>query len=1050
MGGQSTQPILGALPVYNMPSGVPFLRSLAAGLVQRWGDKLPQVLVFLPTRRAVRALGDAFVEHASQSGSGVALLPRMRPLADIDPEEPPFEPGELVGVVAPAINTAQRRFDMAQIIARYHARISELPVTPSSSLAIADQLLAIMDDAAMEEIDLSQMAELDAIKAQAAEHYQNAATLYEIIQTYWPKYLADQNQMEPMARRVALLNALTDLWTQTPPDYPVVIAGSTGTLAATARLMHCVARLPESAIVLPGIDSNLRVAVWDNVTEQHPQNALKKLIKTIGVELGDIADWTPIVPCENMSARRRVLSEALVPADSADDWPARIENLKQESPGDVFARAFEGLSIIEAASHDEEALTIALILRETLEDKDARAALITPDPALARRVKAKLRRWQVEIDYSQGEPLEETPLGAYLTGIMRLGLCADKLSDKLSGDDGPNNPVDLAFIAKHRLSNFGLERGELRRHWVRLERKILRGPRENLTDLMARIDDYDERDRPLFDPDEKTALRVIYDFSQSFAPLSTSGKMTAKAWAEALTACAQKLTEEKTGDATLWRGDAGEKAVQLLNSLMIYGAPLGEMNAQDFADLLATLMRGKVVRPRYGTHPRLQILGPLEARMIEAELIILGGLNEGVWPAPPAVEPFLSRGMRRELGLSLPERRFGLQAHDFAELASNPKVILTRSGRSDDGPTVASRWLWRLQTLAAGAFGEGAFGEGAAADALRAPKPYLNWARELDYVAPDEVKPAEAPLPNPPLAARWPSARKLAVTRLTNLVRDPYAHYARTILKLPVLDALDAPFGPLQLGICVHDALENFAKNYKDNLPKDAQSQLTELFVVQLATLGISPQRVAAERPRLENMARKYLDWFTQTRADGWAQAGVEITGKLTIDAPEGPFTLTAKSDRIDRRGTSQAGSQTGNETGIEFKVVDYKTGAAPSNKLVQAGFDIQLPLQAAMLAKGGFAEQKKGETQDMVYLSLRGYSSKNEVSSIVKKDWPVERFVEQALKTIEGLIAYFDAPDAVYHAQPRIQFTSDYGDYDQLSRRGEWAKIGDPTESQS
>ena len=725
-----------ALPVYNMPSGVPFLRSLAAGLVQRWGDKLPQVLVFLPTRRAVRALGDAFVEHASQSGNGVALLPRMRPLADIDPEEPPFEPGELVGVVAPAITAAQRRFDMAEIIARYHGRISELPVTPSSSLAIADQLLAIMDDAAMEEIDLSETLELDAIKAQAAEHYQNAATLYEIIQTYWPKYLAAQNQMEPMARRVALLNALTDLWTQTPPDYPVVIAGSTGTLAATARLMHCVARLPESAIVLPGIDGNLRAAVWDTVTEQHPQNALKKLIKTIEVELGDIADWTPIVPCENMSARRRVLSEALVPADSADDWPARIEKLKQESPGDVFARAFEGLSIIQAASHDEEALTIALILRETLEDKDASAALITPDPALARRVKAKLRRWQVEIDYSQGEPLEETPLGAYLTGVMRLGIRADKLPDELSGDM-PNNPVDLAFIAKHPLSNFGLPSGELRRHWVRLERKILRGPRKNLTDLIARIDDYDERGRALFDPDEKAALRVIYDFSQSFSPLSTSDKMNAKGWAEALTACAQNLAQKtvgeniENGDAILWRGDAGEKAVQLLNSLIVYGAPLGEMSARDFADLLATLMRGKVVRPRYGTHPRLQILGPLEARMIEADLIILGGLNEGVWPAPPAIEPFLSRGMRRELGLSLPERRFGLQAHDFAELASNPTVILTRSQRSDDGPTVASRWLWRLQTLAAGAFGEAG-----ARDALSPPKPYLNWARELDYVAP--------------------------------------------------------------------------------------------------------------------------------------------------------------------------------------------------------------------------------------------------------------------------------------------------------------------------
>lgn len=1007
------------LPVYNMPSGVPFLRSLAAGLVERLGDDLPRALVFLPTRRAVRALGDAFVEYAIESGNGVALLPRMRPLADIDPEEPPFELGELVGIVAPAMPSAQRRFDMARILSHYHARISELPLTPAGSLGLADQLLSVMNDAAMDEVSLSGAAQLDDMRARAAEHYQNAATLFEIVGTHWPKHLSEQKLMEPMARRVALLNALTDHWLETPPDYPVIIAGSTGTLKATARLMHCVARLKDSAIILPGLDPNLRGTVWDSVSDQHPQNSLKRLIATIGVDLQDVDNWSPLVGTAQMSARRRVLSEALVPADSADDWPGRIATLRGETPGDAFEKAFEGLSVIEAQSDEEEALTIALILREALETSGATAALVTPDPALARRVKAKLRRWQVEVDYSQGEPLEETPLGAYLAGLLRLSL-------------DPENPVDLAFLAKHPLTQFGRASGALKADWERLERRTLRGPRKSFAALKVQFTAEESETK-------KEAFENISAFAAHAQSLTRLETAEAGDWAKALAQLAEDLTANENVDevSQLWRGDAGEKAASIITSLMRYGSALGTLTADEFNGLFSSLMRGKVVRPRYGMDPRLQILGPLEARMLEADLIILGGLNEGVWPAAPSIEPFLSYGMRRELKLSLPERRFGLQAHDFAELASNPRVILTRAARSDSGPAVASRWLWRLKTLAKGALGE------AADTVLAPPQPYLEWARNLDYVPPETVKPISAPKPNPPMEARWPlpKGRQLAVTRLTTLVRDPYAHYARTILGLSVLENLDAPVGPLQTGIAVHDSLEDFAKTHKDTIDDNSQKLIADMFAGKLKDLGIALESIAAERPRLETMARKFCGWCAVSRAQGWEQAGIETEGKLTVAAPAGPFEFTAKSDRIDQRGTG-------------YQIVDYKTGNPPSNKIVTAGFDIQLPLQAAMLEKGGFkgirSETEFGETEDMVYLSLRGHTDENPVSSILKKDWDVERFTDQAIETIEKLIAYFDEPEAIYHAQPRVQFSNDYGDYDHLSRRAEWAKAGDDTEGSS
>ena len=1009
------------LPVYNMPSGAPFLRSLAAGLVERLGDDLSRALVFLPTRRAVRALGDAFVEHAIDRGNGVTLLPRMRPLADIDPEEPPFEPGELVGIVAPAMPSAKRRFDMARIVSHYHGRISELPLTPASALGLADQLLSVMDDAAMDEVNLSGADQLEDMRSRAAEHYQNAAKLFEIVQTHWPQYLSEQNMMEPMARRVALLNALTDHWTETPPDYPVIIAGSTGTLKATARLMHCVARLKNSAIILPGLDQNLRGTVWEDVADQHPQNSLKRLISTIGTSLDDVDNWSPLLGGAQMSARRRVLSEALVPADSADDWPGRIDTLRGEAPGDIFEKAFDGLSVIEAQSDEEEALTIALIMRESLETEGVTAALVTPDPALARRVKAKLRRWDVEVDYSQGEPLEETQLGAYLAGLMRLTL-------------DPENPVDLAFIAKHPLTQFGQAAGKVKTDWEQLERKALRGPRKSFQALKQRFEAEPTKANGAVynNAKNRVAFKNISVFTAAAQNLTNIKTADAGEWAKGLAQLAEALTASDTqGQATqLWRGDAGEKAAQIITSLMTHGASLGVLTVEDFSDLFSALMRGKVVRPRFGMDPRLQVLGPLEARMLEADLVILGGLNEGVWPASPSIEPFLSYGMRRELKMSLPERRFGLQAHDFAELASNPNVILTRAAKSESGPAVASRWLWRLSTLAKGALGE------AADAALAPPKPYLDWARALDFVNAETVQPVKAPKPNPPIEARWPlpKGRELAVTRLTTLVRDPYAHYARTILGLELLEALDAPVGALELGIAVHDSLEAFAKTHKDKIDETSQTLIADMFAQKLAALGIAPELIAAQRPRLETMSRKFCDWCAASRLAGWAQAGIEVTGTLKVDGTEGEFTFTAKSDRIDQRGTS-------------YQVVDYKTGLAPKDNVVKAGFDIQLPLQAAMLETGGFEKIKAatefGETQDMVYLSLRGHTDNPPESSIVKKDWTVERFIHQAVETIEKLVDYFDQPDAVYHAQPRVQFSNDYGDYDHLSRRAEWAKAG-------
>lgn len=992
--------------VYNMPSGVPFLPSLAKGLREIYGERLNDALILLPTRRAVRALGEAFVGGSILGSGGASLLPRMRPLADINPEEPPFEPGELVGLVKPAIDPMQRRFEMARLIFHYHKAISDLPLDPAGALSLADPLIAILDDAAMEEADISRITDLKEIQNFAAEHFKYAITLYEIVQDYWPSRLAEHelDLMEPMQRRVALLNALTDIWRATPPDYPVIVAGSTGTLGASARLMKCVAEMDEGLIVLPGLNTALPDSVWKKVGPQHPQNSLKNLVEVIGVERADIKTWNHIsgdvsanLDSHYLDSRRRIIAESLVPIEATGDWPSRIADIKKAAPmgTEPFAEALRGLSVIQADNDEEEALAIALILRETLEADSGvqSAALVTPDPALARRVKARLRRWGVDVDYSQGEPLEETPLGAFLTAIIEYA-------------QEPQSAHALSVLCKHPIMAGGLESGVFKADWNGHEYRM-------------------RADR------EPPALEDFIGFEHIqliFIPLTQTSEASAAIWAKALSGVAEALseTDEAAGVELLWRDDAGEKAASLMEDLASHGDNLPDMSARDFAKLLSTLMRGRVVRARYGTDPRLAILGPLEARMLSYDKIILGGLNEGIWPAPPSIEPFLSRGMRKTLGLSLPERRFGLSAHDFAELAANSDVVLTRSKRSDDGPKVASRWLWRLQTLMTGALGEEATKEG-----FSAGDKYLEWARAMDYVAPDDVKSAERPEPTPPIEARWPKERKLSVTQIKTWIRDPYSIYARHVLGLYPLDDLDGELDVRDFGNAIHAGIENFTNDYPKALPKDAPARLVKAFEMAMEARGYADYDIAKETARLEKVSAQIVGWMGQRRAIGWDIRKAEAGIKYKFEAEN--FTLTGIADLIEKGP-------------LGYAVTDYKTGAPSTIKIVQAGFDPQLPLTAYILSKGGVIGQGADKVDQLNYVRVKGAGDSHDlVYSLTAGDkaWPAMEYAAEAHKALSELIKTFDDPTTPYHSQPRAQYTHDYGDYDHLARRDEWARLG-------
>ena len=976
--------------VFNMPSGVAFLPALARGLKDIYGERLEEALILLPTRRAVRALGETFAAQ-----SGMAILPKMRPLADINPEEPPFDPGELSGMVKPSIDNMQRRFEIAKLLLYYHNKVSTVPMDITAALTMAEPLISILDDADMEEIDSLKVANLDEIRDFSAEHYQNSIEVYKVIQDYWPKRLAELNLMGPMARRVSLLKALRSVWDKNPPKYPVIIAGSTGTLKATAKLIKCVSHLEDGLVVLPGLQ-NLEDNSWKNIGIQHPQYSLKKLTETIGVKPKDIKIWPYIKKNDGLAARRLIISEALIPVQETGDWPGRIEAIRNSGFAGVkpFEEAIKNLSILEAENDEEEASCISLILRETLENPKQTASLVTPDTALARRVKAKLRRWGVNLDSSLGEPLEETDIGSWIASFMTI------IND-------PSHPIALATFFKHRLSTLGEFEGKVSDIWSNLEWKI-RGLRidKNINDI--------------------SCVQTLHEY---ILPLTKISKSNANLWATTLAQVLEKVcsTPDKCGDERLWVGESGEKLSSIIQSLISYGELIPDLDAEDFSKLLSKLMRDQVVRPRYGTHPRLSILGPLEARMLTADRIILGGLNEGVWPALSKIDPFLSRGMRGAVGLSLPERRFGLAAHDFAELATSSEVIITRSMTSEGSPNIASRWLWRLQALMDGALGK------KATELLYTSNHYLEWSRSLDAVSIEEHNNSQIsePTPSPELMNRWPNERKLSVTSITKMIRDPYSIYARYILNLAPLDALNMDIGSREYGTAMHDGLENFFEIHKEKLPINAIELLSHELNKSQTKAGFNDNEIYRNKIRTEKIATNIISWMQSKFSAGWSIIANEKKAELFFKKLD--FTLTAKVDLIMK-----------NKDG--YAIIDYKTGEPPSVKEVNAGFDPQLPLSGYLLNKGAFVDIGPVTVKELDYVRVKAKLGPKGIETQLgakKNSSTVEELINDGACNLEKLVTEFDKRETIYYCQPRIKYTYDYSDYDHLARRNEWVRLG-------
>jgi ATP-dependent helicase/nuclease subunit B len=1039
--------------VFSVSASAPFLRTLIAALVdgrlvdgfeaRAHPERLAEATLYLPTRRSERMVREIFLDEL---GTAAVLLPRVVALGDIDEDELAFaEASESYGGtdlldIPPKLGELDRRLTLAKLVALWAKSPVSAPLVvggPASTLALAGDLARLMDDMVTRGVGWDALNGL--VPDQLDKYWQYSLEFLQIARQAWPAHLTEIQKIEPAARRDLLIDAEAKRLTAHAGG-PVIAAGSTGSMPATAKFLNVIASLPRGAVVLPGLDTDLDDDAWQIIggirdaqgkfttppASNHPQYAMHALLHRFGIKRGDVETLGKPAP----RGRDVLVSEAMRPSNATAQWQRR---LAEPDIAGKITLGMTNLTVIEAENSETEALAIAVAMREA-RHLDKSVALVTPDRALARRVIAALDRWNLAFDDSGGDALMDTPAGIFAR------LAAEAAAKQLE-------PPTLLALLKHPLCRLGAAQDAFQKAAQVLELALLRGTRPQagsggLAQDLARfrlelknlragtttsLHGAEPRTR-LTDEELDGAHALILRLQRVLASLETLDPSRPHDFAE----LAQRhrdvlieLSRDEHGLAFVFEGPQGSALASAFDDLLGEGKPSGlTVELSDYPDVFQTAFADRMVRRPEGTNVQLKIYGPLEARLTQSDRVIIGGLVEGVWPPAPRIDPWLSRPMRHELGLDLPERRIGLSAHDFAQLLGAEEVILSHAAKVSGAPAVASRFLHRLEAVA---------GEERWNAAKLAGKKYVRFAGQLD--SPERVEPIPQPAPRPPRAVR---PLRLSVTAIEDWLRDPYTIYARHILRLNPLDPVDMPLSAADRGSAIHDALGEFTKSFATQLPDDPVGALRGIGQKYFAPLMERPEARALWWPRFLRIAAWFSNWEIARRGNLTA-IEAEISGEIPIPLDNArTFVLSARADRIERRRDGT------------FAILDYKTGQPPTGKQVRMGLSPQLTLEAAILREGGFAGIPTGASvSDLVYVRLSGNNPPGEEKPLELKikpgdtPQPPDVAADYARAQLEILIRKFEDEDEPYTSLNLSMWSNRYGSYDDLARIKEWSAAG-------
>ncbi len=965
--------------------------------------------IFLPTRRAVRRLQGLF--HALQMDRAI-VLPRIMPIGDID--EDMLANDGLGADVPEAISDLGLLFDVMTLLSQWshdHLETSAIARDIAGSMTriqhLAESLVELLTQGDIEERSFDGIAAV--FDRDLAGHRQTILDLLDVINVKLPDRLAHRNLIRPAARRNLLIRKqAADLRRRQSRD-PVIIAGSTGTNPATRDLIKAIAERPSGCVILPGLDTVLADSDWLALAATHSQYNLRSLLQTLEVARSEVGVFGHATPDRAWLAR-----EIMRPTESVDHWLETIA--ENRTP---FARAMQDLQLIEAPDRHMEARAIALVLREAQHHGHSSIALITPDRDLAIRVKVELRRWAIEADDTRGESLAAQGQ-AHLLSLIAAHVLSDFSAQT------------LVAILHDRHANFGMAEDDVAVARQILEFHVLRqqglglglnGLRQGLlrAELTLAADAARHRTRSVTDGEWTLAKALTVRLESAFrAFVDSDEKLLLGVHVTRLQDCLGVVTGDQ------WAATPeGLELATALAAVKDEERLLPDVQFAESVPLIFTKLAKVIVRPVPRPSARIGIYGLLEARLMQFDVAVLGGLNEGKWPATADAGPWLNRPMRHDFDLQQPERDIGLTAHDFVDALGYAKIYLTWAKRIGTEPVLPSRWVLRLRTV---------MEAGGIAEAKHCDTTHITLAHMIDR--PDDFNSCERPWPTPPVAAR---PRSFSVTEIERLIRDPYAVYARRMLNLRPLSPLaEAPDRRLR-GILFHHAL----KDWSMASPSGRAAPLAML--LEAGERVFEPLRdddvMTFWRPRFQRMATWFADQEEDLRSN-LHMLHAEIRGALTLTIVGDVFTLTAIADRMDVL------------TDGSVRIIDYKTGIVPTNNQVRSGLSPQLTLEAAMVKRGSFTAVGARTVSAACYIKISGGRVPGEITFLgqgkktndpgkgktAKDQFSVSDVADLHFEKLTQKLATLLVHDTAFPPRVAVMKDKDKSDYDHLSRYLEWS----------
>ena len=1008
--------------IFTIPPGIGFLDTLAQTLVSEFEleskpDALADALIYVPNGRSALSLAKALHKAV---GRKAIISPEIRGLGNVEDDEPLNVAEAYLAPINLTVSNAERVGTLAKLCIPYLKVLGT--DSPVAAIKCAREVAALMDQATIcGEIDWKKIIEID-VDSDLADHWRKALKFLEIITDTWPKYLAEKDYSDRHKRRLDVAIAVAKSWKKNPPTTPVILAGSTGSTKVSRVLMAAVEKLPMGRVILPGLDREASEETWESIKESpgHPQFAFVKTLEELGPNNSAVTRWPTEARSITTRARRLLINESLAPPDRTADWLTRVRDLaysENMAVEDFAKEALKGLTLIEARDEVDEARIASLILRETLEHRDQTAVLVTNDSNLERRAVANLKRWDVFVKPAGGIPLLNTEAGSF----------ADLVLDWLRE---PANPIKIAALCKHRFFSEQISKTNTKFEFNRFEQCFLRGFTRwgSLSEMRSKYDQERSQNSKYsnfrYESNPAFADHSFMEFLERASTVdglsfsderSYSLSSLCEAWVNVI----QTLVNEET---TVWRGRDGSKLADVIRELDQIVKCIGDGTAEHLQKIYRDMAREQRCRePNY--EPRIEIWRAMEARLQSANKVVLAGLNEGVWPSQATPGSFLPRQFYKKLGMSDPEHRLGLTAHDFSQLACAPNVTLIYTRRRDGSPAVASRWIWRLKTLAEGALTKDGASEAFWPDPENNP---VNWASSLTKLSEQEEADFANPKPRPPLEAR---PEKLSVTRINVLQRDPYAIYAENILKLSPLDPLDAEIDARPIGTAVHMALQRFEDN-KENNDQD-RKWLLDLLQEEFEQAGVSESRIKQLWAVRRKACDGYLQWRSEQSSDT-DTVGIERKGTWTFSLSNGKaFIVSGQADRIDRLRDGT------------LAIYDFKTGDPPSEAQINAGLEQQMPLLALIASEGEIQDLPRAKVSEIGYIKVGtkfavkiiGESPKSPLAGV-----PVQELMNRTRKGLKQLMdSYLLTEKQAYLSAPRVKWISyDFG-FNRLARRDEW-----------